>query len=66
MGLRNTKQAAERLGLSVFTLEAWRVRGMGPAYVKLGKAVRYSDQVLDTFEKANERNNTSQTTGAVR
>jgi len=65
MGLRTTRQAAERLGLSVFTLEAWRVRGGGPVYVKLGKAVRYSDQELDNFEKASERTNTSQIAGAV-
>ena len=35
-------QAAEIVALSVKTLQAWRVRGIGPAYVKAGKAVRYS------------------------
>jgi len=59
-----TKQAADRLGLKPGTLEAWRVRGGGPIYVKFGKAVRYPDHNLDAFEKGNERNNTSQTAGA--
>jgi predicted site-specific integrase-resolvase len=61
-----TKQAADRLGLKPGTLEAWRVRGGGPIYVKFGKAVRYPDQNLDAFEKGNERNNTSQAVGATR
>lgn len=35
-------QAAKIISLSVRTLQAWRLRGVGPAYVKVGKAVRYS------------------------
>jgi predicted DNA-binding transcriptional regulator AlpA len=34
-------RAAEVVSLSVKTLQAWRLRGVGPAYVKAGKAVRY-------------------------
>lgn len=60
-----TKQAADRLGLKPGTLEAWRVRGGGPVYVKLGKAVRYPDHTLAAFEKVNERSNTSQSSGAA-
>ena len=33
--------AAARLGLKVATLRAWRHRGRGPAFVRLGRAVRY-------------------------
>jgi predicted site-specific integrase-resolvase len=61
-----TKQAADRLGLKPGTLEAWRVRGGGPVYVKFGKAVRYPDENLISFTKANERNNTTQSVGAAR
>jgi excisionase family DNA binding protein len=34
-------QAAELLGLSVRTLQAWRVRGSMIPYVRCGRAVRY-------------------------
>lgn len=34
-------RAAEIVSLSIKTLQAWRLRGVGPAYVKAGKAVRY-------------------------
>ena len=45
--LLDEKQAAEKLSLSVRTLQQWRVRGTGPAYLKLGNAVRYDDAVMD-------------------
>ena len=37
----NENQAAEFLGVSARTLQAWRVRGGGPRYVKIGRSVRY-------------------------
>jgi predicted DNA-binding transcriptional regulator AlpA len=39
--LLNELQAARLLGLSSRTLQAWRSRGAGPAYVRAGRAVRY-------------------------
>jgi Helix-turn-helix domain len=33
--------AAIRLGLKVATLRAWRHQGRGPAFVRLGRAIRY-------------------------
>lgn len=43
-----TEQAAsEILGVEVKTLQAWRVRGGGPAFVRLSaRAVRYQRQTL--------------------
>jgi len=35
-------EMAYLLGLSVRTLESLRLRGGGPAYIKLGRAVRYN------------------------
>jgi excisionase family DNA binding protein len=35
------REVAERLGLSVATLRAWRHRGKGPRYLRLGRSVRY-------------------------
>ena len=45
--------AASRLGLKVATLRAWRHRGRGPAFVRLGRAVRYLSNDLDEFLRAN-------------
>jgi len=39
--LLNETQASELTGLSTRTLQAWRVRGQGPEFCKLGRAVRY-------------------------
>ena len=53
-----TEEAAEYLGLSPATLEAWRFRGEGPAFLKMGKAVRYRQDHLDSFEESRIRRNT--------
>ncbi len=55
-----TKEAAEYLGLTKATLEAWRTRGGGPVFLKLGKAVRYRKTDLDIFIESRLRENTSQ------
>jgi hypothetical protein len=47
----NENQAAEFLGLSVRTLQAWRVRGGGPPYVKIGRTVRYQRHRLVDFQE---------------
>jgi excisionase family DNA binding protein len=40
------REAAQLLGLSWRTLDTWRHKGVGPAWVKLGRAVRYDRDVL--------------------
>jgi hypothetical protein len=45
-------QAADFLGASVRTLQAWRVRGGGPRYLKIGRSVRYQRRELMAFQKA--------------
>jgi predicted site-specific integrase-resolvase len=47
------KHAADRLGLKVATLRAWRHQGRGPAFVRLGRAVRYLSSDLEGFLRAN-------------
>lgn len=42
-------EAARLTGLSIYTLRNWRFQGRGPAYVKFGRAVRYSLEDLRTF-----------------
>lgn len=61
----DTHDAAELLGVSPRTLEAWRVRGGGPRYVVLGAAtvrrgvVRYRRTDLDAYVGARVRSSTS-------
>ena len=47
--LLNSDEAAEYLGLKRTTLEAWRCRGGGPLYLKLGRIVKYRLADLDAF-----------------
>lgn len=49
-------EAATRLGLKVATLRAWRNQGRGPAYVRLGRAIRYLSADLDEFLHSNRHN----------
>ena len=48
-------QAAARLGLKVATLRAWRQKGKGPAYVRLGRAVRYLMTDVEDFIQSNRQ-----------
>ena len=45
-------EVAERLGLSVATLRAWRLKRRGPRYVRFGRAVRYLANDIDRFVDA--------------
>jgi hypothetical protein len=53
-------QAAEFLGLSVRTLQAWRVRGGGPRYLKIGRAVRYQRRELVSYQRKHTIASTSE------
>jgi hypothetical protein len=56
----NEIQAAQFLGVSVRTLQAWRVRGGGPRYCKIGRAVRYQRGELVSFQQAHTVSSTSE------
>jgi predicted DNA-binding transcriptional regulator AlpA len=45
----NEKQVAEMLGLSVKTLQRWRLFNEGPEWKKFGSAVRYPAQALQLW-----------------
>jgi len=47
------KEAAKILNLSVQTLRNWRHLKKGPAYLKLGRSVRYRPE--DLYEFAQEK-----------
>jgi predicted DNA-binding transcriptional regulator AlpA len=44
-----SKEAANYLGMSIKSLEKWRLLREGPPYVKLGRAVRYRQIDLDAY-----------------
>lgn len=48
-------EVAERLSVSERTLEAWRCRGFGPAFVKLGRSVRYRPSDVERWLAAHVR-----------
>jgi excisionase family DNA binding protein len=52
------REAAERLQMSQRTLQAWRTRGEGPRFLKLGRSVRYTEQELDSWMAARTMANT--------
>ena len=43
------EQVARRYGLKTATLRAWRLRGQGPRFVRLGRAVRYLVEDVEDF-----------------
>ena len=46
----NQKQLARRLGVSQRTLEGWRYRGKGPAYLRLEGRIVYRIVDVERFE----------------
>ncbi len=58
--LLNEHELAARLNLSVRTLQAWRVKGGGPVFLRLGRAIRYRDGDVETWIGANSLAHTSQ------
>jgi len=60
----NENCAAELLGVSTRTLQAWRVKGAGPRFVKIGRAVRYRRRALIEF--LNERTFASTTEASAK
>lgn len=51
--LLKEEQAADILNHPVRTLQAWRLRNVGPAYVRTGRSVRYRRRDLTAWIDAN-------------
>jgi predicted DNA-binding transcriptional regulator AlpA len=47
--LLTTDELARMTGLAVITLIHWRAEGRGPAYLKLGRTVRYEREAVAQF-----------------
>ncbi len=59
------RDAAELLGVSVRTLQKWRLQGNGPRFVKLGRAVRYDRRDLEEYIEVGRRWSTSDSSRAA-
>jgi predicted DNA-binding transcriptional regulator AlpA len=47
--LRDEHWTAARLAVSRRTLQGWRLRGLGPRFVKVGRAVRYDALEVERY-----------------
>jgi hypothetical protein len=54
-------QAAAILQVKSNTLAKWRVAGDGPAFIRIGRAVRYSAREIMRFIERQTRHSTSET-----
>jgi hypothetical protein len=52
-GLLTEMAAARLLCLSSRTLQTWRSKGLGPPFVRVGRAIRYDRRLLVEWMKAN-------------
>jgi predicted site-specific integrase-resolvase len=53
--LINETDLCERLGVTKATLQAWRQRGQGPAWIKLVGRIHYDRRRVDEWIAASER-----------
>lgn len=58
--LLTPKEAAQELKVSESFLAKSRMRGTGPAFIQLGRAVRYSRSGLQAYKLSRTRTATSQ------
>ena len=58
--LLNETEVSDITGLSVRTLQAWRIQGRGPLFCKLGRAVRYRRKDLQTWMDTQTSQSTTQ------
>ena len=59
------KEAAQKLGISPHTLDAWRAKGFGPQYRKIGRRVLYERNDLVVWASNQSRTSTSDSGSAA-
>ena len=59
--LMDSVQLAEFLTNKPNTIEGWRIKGMGPKYLKIGRLVRYRLADVEEWIESQTRSSTSQT-----
>lgn len=55
------RQFADEVGLQPQTLSKWRCEGRGPAFVKLGRAIRYRRADVERYIDSQLRNTSTAT-----
>lgn len=50
---------AERLGTTERTLSEWRINGRGPAFIRVGRGVRYRPEAVDEWLLSQEHASTA-------
>ncbi|RDV04519.1 helix-turn-helix transcriptional regulator [Undibacter mobilis] len=58
--LLDQNQVSERWGVSVRTLERYRLTGTGPRFIRIGRLVRYRESDLEEYVFDHVRTSTSQ------
>jgi len=58
--LLNQSRVAAQLAIEEKTLQAWRCRGFGPAFSKIGRLVRYRQEDVEKFIESRRVVNTSE------
>lgn len=58
--LRTVQEAAYYLQVSISFLAKARMNGTGPAFIRLGRAIRYSQDALDTYKASQTLTSTSE------
>lgn len=53
-------ELAARLRISVRTVQKWRQTNCGPAFIKVGRLVRYRESAIQAWIEAQTRTNTTQ------
>ena len=58
--LLDTSELADLLTNKSNTIEGWRIKGVGPRYIKIGRLVRYRIEDVEAWLEAQARTSTSQ------
>jgi excisionase family DNA binding protein len=64
--LLTAEEAAQLLKVSLSWLAKARMRGDGPPFIKIGRAIRYSDAALQQWMKSRQRLSTSEDEAKMR
>lgn len=65
--LMTEKEVHKLLGIGLSTLQQWRVKGLGPRYLKIGRSVRYRlSDVQDYIRNCRSFQSTSDADKGVR
>ena len=61
--LLDTPALARKLGIQANTLEKWRVRGEGPAFVRIGRRIAYLPRDVEAWLASCRTHSTSERGG---